>query len=104
MFHWLALRWGRVPNRPVGLLLSNIRCCPAFVDAVIPLPQILFHLGNVTVSGNSAGLARTLERAGKNKAEGAMREIVSDLCCALLASRSQRYIGPAGMSTGKTPF
>lgn len=52
------------PKRPAGPFGPNLRCCAAFVSTVVPFAEIRIHDCAFLESGETAGFACALERAG----------------------------------------
>src|SRR5271155_5008543 len=71
----LAFRYGRVPNGPVGTLLTNLCRGASFEDAVIPFTQVFVDLRDIRIAGDTTGFPGALQRAGQDQAELAMVEI-----------------------------
>ncbi len=100
----LASRDTHFPQRPVWPLLADVRRSFAFVCTIVPFLKAGLNLGNVAVTRKPARLSRALQRAGQNKRKPASLEMSANQGRPPLPPDSQRYIGPAGVSTCPAPL
>src|SRR5438445_87271 len=100
----LTLRNRCRPDRPVRLLLANGLGRDALVNPVVPLVQVLGHLGAVAQARQPARLLRAPHGAREDEHELVAGEIAAEGLGLLLAAWRQRDVGPAGVLAALAPL
>src|SRR5207248_1521037 len=104
LLHGLALGNRRRPDRPVRLLLANGLGRDALVDPVVPLVQVLGHLGAVAQARQAARRLRAPHGAREDEHELVAGQIAAEGLGLLLPARRQRDVGPAGVLAALAPL
>src|SRR5262249_54001575 len=92
------------PYRPAGNGLANLLCGLAFIAAIIPLREVRFDLGCVTVTRQIARFRRALEWAGQHESKPAACEHSARRMSFFPPLSSERYVRSARVCAGTTPF